>query len=249
MRRVVVEHDDPGRLGQADEGGEVRQRGVAPADARRVLLRRVLRVVEEDVGARGRSRSPGMPVSGVRRAGRRQARARGRAREAKRAAVLLEPVRSVGPGCVTRSVVTRSDPRSRVAASIFVEDEVLSSLSEKGRGTAAARDTRRSSRASCPRRAGPQTWRVDSGSKRGVKKPSPCDVIEVQVGEQEMHGLRPLGGERGAERPNSRAGVEDERRARQRAHLDARRVAPVRAVSAPGLASEPRQPQIRARTL
>ncbi len=58
VRGVVVEHEHPGRVGALHERGEIRDARMPPPHPRRVLLGRVLRVVEEQVDTAG-DREPG----------------------------------------------------------------------------------------------------------------------------------------------------------------------------------------------
>jgi hypothetical protein len=51
VERVVVEEEEALRLGEPSEGEHIAEAGVTPADALRVLVVRVLAVVDEERGA------------------------------------------------------------------------------------------------------------------------------------------------------------------------------------------------------
>ena len=89
----------------------------------------------------------------------------------------------------------------------------------KGRSRSTSRATARRTRAVDRHRRG--------GVEERLEEAEPLDVVEMQVRQEEVEVLDAVGDDRLAQRAGARAGVQHHRPAGRRAHVDARRVAPV----------------------
>ena len=234
---VVKEREAPGASGD----GVVHRRlggAVAPAHLVRVLIEAVLRVVDDDVGA-----GEELDVTAILTVHGLSRSRPGRGRDG-----------SDEPGCVGL-VIDRVDQRDRAHLESIAQGQrgmiqVLGDHTHAADGEAALGEVVVADRGpELPERDGeirvlhlprqrpfqlvPQVTRgIDVpfvvGVEQGREEGKALDVVPVRVGDHQVptHGA-PVRGQRQPESVGAGAAVEDDQGAVRRAHLDARRVAPV----------------------
>ena len=214
--RVMMEHQRTLRSGFPHELCEVGERRMPPADSRRVLLDRELRVVEQEIDALG-DRNARVAVERRLVVGD----------ERERASLLLEPVADRAPW-VLDGRRSNADTRDlELVLPDLPEGRVTGDLVER-HGEQRWRDVAGDVLLERPLgRSRPPHVDVALRVEQGEEEPETLDVVEVHVRQQQVHLVHPLARQLDPERSDTGAGVEHDHGATDGADLDAARVAAV----------------------
>ena len=222
--RLVVEEHQAARTDRPAESDRIVDARVPPPDLRLVLLVEVLRVVQDDVGARGQraTRDPvRRPVGDPGQHGL----VVGQVGEARRAG--LDPVAERRPGVQDEVGAERDPVRFPALARQVMEPDL-------GRDVAEVEwEQRWRERPQDPlaqadhRRARPPDVEGHLGVPERREEPEALEVVEMEVGQEEVDSTRPAPGEVEAELADSGPGVQHQGRVVAERDLDAGRVAAV----------------------
>ena len=224
MQRIVVEHQQPLGLDATSEGECVGEPGMPPADVVRVLLVGVLAVVDQEVGVLGevvsgdplrlerleRGTEPGLVVGDVGEGGR----------------AVGDPVSecraSVGDGLSADT----SGAQIPLAGGRVEEVDLAGQLTDLDGGERGRDVARNALLEGGLRRRGPPDRDLGLRSEAGCEEHQALDVVQVQVGEEDVDLGQPLG-DADAEAADAGACVDDQGRAVRQLELDTGGIAAV----------------------